>query len=87
MARSDGVLTIGHSTHEAARLIALLEAHGVGTVVDVRSAPYSRHNPQHSREAMATALRGAGSTYLHLGEALGGRPRDGTLYDVDGHVR
>jgi uncharacterized protein (DUF488 family) len=54
----------------------MLEAHGVRQLVDVRTVPRSRHNPQFEREALAKSLRGQGFDYRHM-PALGGlrRPR------------
>jgi uncharacterized protein (DUF488 family) len=49
----------------------MLRAHGVRCVVDVRSIPRSRHNPQFNREALARRLRSAGIGYVHL-KKLGG---------------
>lgn len=68
--------TIGHSTHRAARFTDLLGAHGITTLVDVRTVPRSRHNPQFDREALAASLEAVAIGYVHL-PALGGmrRPR------------
>ena len=70
------VLTIGHSTHSLEEFLRFLQAHGVETVVDVRTVPYSRHNPQFNREELANKLAAAGIGYRHL-PGLGGwrRPR------------
>jgi hypothetical protein len=72
---SDGggalVLTIGHSTRTVEALIELLQAQGVTDLVDVRTIPRSRHNPQFNQDALAKALRRAGIGYTLL-EALGG---------------
>ncbi|HEV2303833.1 MAG TPA: DUF488 domain-containing protein [Stellaceae bacterium] len=70
------VLTIGHSTRPLAALIAALRAHGVGRLLDIRSIPRSRHNPQFNREGLAAALPAAGIAYEHR-PGLGGlrRPR------------
>lgn len=65
------VLTIGHSTRPLGVFIGLLKAHGVKRLVDVRTIPRSRHNPQFNRDRLASALRRAGITYLHI-KALGG---------------
>jgi uncharacterized protein (DUF488 family) len=51
--------------------IAMLRAHGVRRVVDVRSIPRSRHNPQFNRETLARHLRAARIGYVHL-KKLGG---------------
>ena len=70
------VRTVGHSTRALEDLIALLRTHGVGTVVDVRTVPRSRRNPQFNRETLPDHLSAAGLRYVHL-PGLGGlrRPR------------
>ena len=70
------VLTIGHSTRAIGEFIDLLKAHGVARVVDVRTVPKSRHNPQFGKDALARALMDARIAYTHM-PALGGlrRPR------------
>ena len=65
------IFTIGHSTHTAADFLALLQAHDVEGIVDVRTIPRSRRHPHFSSEALAEFLRAHGIAYLHLG-ALGG---------------
>jgi uncharacterized protein (DUF488 family) len=65
------VFTIGHSTRPLAEFIEMLKAHGVQRVVDVRSVPRSRHNPQFNRESLARHLRAARIGYVHL-KKLGG---------------
>lgn len=65
------ILTIGHSTRTLEDFIALLNAHAVKRLVDVRTIPRSRHNPQFNREHIGKELRRAGITYLHMKD-LGG---------------
>ena len=65
------VFTIGHSIRPLKEFIELLKAHGVQRVVDVRSIPRSRHNPQFNRESLARHLRAARIGYVHL-KKLGG---------------
>ena len=65
------VFTIGHSTRPIADFIGLLEANGVKQLIDIRTIPKSRHNPQFNTGALAASLRKAGIRYLHL-KALGG---------------
>ena len=80
------VLTIGHSNHPLAVFVALLQRHGVTTLADVRSAPYSRFNPHFNRKRLQSALQAHGIAYVFLGHALGGRPDDPACYE-DGRVR
>ena len=65
--------TIGHSNHTAEKFLALLELHAIACVVDVRSIPYSRRNPQFGKERLADFLASRGVDYLWEGEALGGK--------------
>lgn len=65
------VLTVGHSTRSQRDFVALLKAHRVMRLVDVRTIPRSRHNPQFNRDRLAPALRRTGISYLHM-KALGG---------------
>ncbi|HVC22825.1 MAG TPA: DUF488 domain-containing protein [Candidatus Dormibacteraeota bacterium] len=57
------VLTVGHGTLEAPRLCQLIAEAGVHLVVDVRSIPASRHNPQFNSEEMARWLPDCGVNY------------------------
>lgn len=66
------VYTIGHSTRALEDLLTLLRSAEVGMVVDVRSYPRSRTNPQFNAERLAEALPAARIAYQHL-RALGGR--------------
>jgi uncharacterized protein (DUF488 family) len=65
------IFTIGHSTRTVAELIALLRENGVDCLVDVRSVPRSRTNPQFNTDALPEPLAAAGIGYVHL-KALGG---------------
>jgi uncharacterized protein (DUF488 family) len=65
------VMTIGHSTHPLEEFIGLLQAHGATRVVDVRTVPRSRHNPQFNKASLPGSLKKAGLGYVHL-PGLGG---------------
>ncbi len=68
------VLTIGHSTRSLESFVELLRAHGVMQLVDVRTIPRSRHNPQFNQDSLPESLEAAGIGYAHLPE-LGGLRR------------
>jgi uncharacterized protein (DUF488 family) len=74
------VLTIGHGNQEGAAFVSLLRQHGIATLVDVRSAPYSRYVPHFSQGALRWLLDVAGVRYLWAGDMLGGRPTDPACY-------
>jgi uncharacterized protein (DUF488 family) len=65
------VFTVGHSTLPIERFIALLRAFGIERLVDIRTMPRSRHNPQFNNTALAGSLTAAHIEYVHL-RALGG---------------
>src|SRR5512141_1823455 len=68
---AEPIFTIGHSTRSLAQFVALLQAHGVTLVADVRTVPRSRHNPQFNRETLPQALEVVSIGYVHL-VGLGG---------------
>lgn len=84
---SQPVFTIGHSTHPAEVFLELLLSHGIEEVMDVRSSPHSRYNPQFNRKGLQAALAGAGVGYVFMGAELGGRPADPSCYDGEGRVQ
>ena len=65
------VLTIGHSTRTLEEFVQLLEVYGVILVVDVRTVPRSRHNPQFNKETLPDTLKHYGVRYIHMPE-IGG---------------
>jgi len=65
------IYTIGHSTRSIEQFLELLRAHNIEELVDVRTIPKSRHNPQFGQEELAASLKQAGIGYVHLGK-LGG---------------
>ncbi len=77
------VFTIGYGARSVDALIAVLRAHQISFLVDVRSAPYSRFKPEFSKEALERALKQQGIRYVYLGDALGGRPADPDCYVDD----
>ena len=75
------VFTIGHSNHSLEAFSDLLAQHRVDVLADVRSAPYSRFNPQFNRESLAVALKSSEIEYAYFGRQLGGRPKDSSCYE------
>ncbi len=68
--------TIGHSNHRIEDFLGLLGKHGIETVFDVRSKPYSRIHPHFRYKSLAGALQAAGIGYVFAGKALGAKPDD-----------
>ena len=68
------VLTIGHSTRTLQEFVQLLEAYSVTLLVDVRTVPRSRHNPQFNKETLPNTLKHYGIKYIHMPD-IGGLRR------------
>ncbi len=65
------VFTIGHSTRPVLEFIEMLKAYGIKKVVDIRTIPKSRHNPQFNEDTMRESLKAVKIDYLHM-KGLGG---------------
>jgi uncharacterized protein (DUF488 family) len=65
------LFTIGHSTHSLDGFVAMLRAHGVERLVDVRTVPRSKHNPQFNRDTFSEAQHNRHLSYRQL-KSLGG---------------
>ena len=65
------IFTVGHSTRDLQGFMALLRSFGVDLVVDIRTVPRSRHNPQFNKDTLPAALGAFGIDYLHMA-GLGG---------------
>src|SRR6185437_16571375 len=69
--KKPSIFTIGHSTRAIDDFVELLQMHGVEEVVDIRTMPMSRHNPQFNGDALKQSLKKNGIRYKHL-KKLGG---------------
>lgn len=67
----DGIYALGHSTRQIEEFVELLHSHNIQLLVDIRTVPKSRHNPQFSQENLERDLLADGIRYLHL-PSLGG---------------
>lgn len=65
------IFTVGHSTRSPEDFVALLRHYGIERLVDVRTIPRSRHNPQFNKDTLGGFLRNRRITYRHMKE-LGG---------------
>ena len=75
------IFTIGHSTHSIENFIQLLKMRGITAIADVRSAPYSRFQPQFNRESLAQSLIDSGIEYVFVGDSIGGRSQNPDDYE------
>lgn len=69
------VYTIGHSTHPIEEFIQMLKANGIERLVDIRTIPGSRYNPQYGQKALRESLAKEGIEYLYQNNLGGLRPK------------
>jgi uncharacterized protein (DUF488 family) len=79
------IYTIGYGNRSIVEFIELLKRYSIQYLVDIRSKPYSRHNPNFSKDAIERQLKENHIRYVFMGDTLGGRPADTSCY-VDGKV-
>lgn len=80
------IYTIGYGTRAIDDFIELLEAHEIEYLIDVRSRPYSRYNPDFSKQTLEAHLQERNIRYVFMGDTLGGQPDDESCY-LDGRVQ
>lgn len=78
--------TIGHGNRKPDEFLALLKNFGIEYLIDVRSQPYSKFNPQFNQNDLKFFLERNGIKYVFMGDSIGGRPKDTSCYDYDGKV-
>ena len=80
------IYTIGYGNRSIEEFVGLLQQYDIKFLADIRSQPYSRYNPDFSKNALERRLKQASIRYIFMGDTLGGRPRDDTSYQEDGRV-
>jgi len=78
--------TIGHGNYPIDRFITFLQNTDINFIIDVRSSPYSRFNPQFNRENLEKSLVMHDIDYRYMGDKIGGRQSDPNLLFMDGTV-
>ncbi|MDD2230665.1 MAG: DUF488 domain-containing protein, partial [Candidatus Cloacimonetes bacterium] len=84
--RKTEIYTIGHSNHEIANLLELLELNKIEILVDIRSVPSSKYATQFNQQQLKLSLKDIGIKYKYMGSALGGRPEDKSVLSSDGKI-
>jgi uncharacterized protein (DUF488 family) len=70
------IYSVGHSNRSLQEFVSILSHYAVVTVVDVRSHPHSRANPQFNKEVLEYELPRSNTDYCWMGQGLGGfRPQ------------
>ena len=79
------VCTIGYGKRPIGDFLKILRQNAIRYLVDIRSSPFSRFNPEFTQEPLRGHLSQGDIKYVFMGDALGGRPNEPSCY-VDGHV-
>ncbi len=80
------IYTIGHGNRKPEVFLQLLQELDVDYLIDVRSQPYSKFNPQFNQNDLKFFLKKHHIQYVFMGDAIGGRPTDTSCYDSEGKV-
>lgn len=80
------IYTIGHGNRKIEDFLKLLKDFGIEYLIDVRSQPYSKFNPQFNQNELKSVLENNSLKYVFMGDSIGGRPKDQTCYDNSGKV-
>jgi uncharacterized protein (DUF488 family) len=80
------LFSVGHSNHDWEKFVSLLRGAAITALADVRSSPFSTRYPQFNRIELEHQLACQGIRYVFLGDRLGGRPPQPSLYDPEGRV-
>lgn len=78
--------SIGHGSRSIDEFISILKKNKISYLIDVRSKPFSRFNPQYNQNTLKESLQKENIKYVFMGDSLGGRPEDMSCYDNDCHV-
>jgi uncharacterized protein (DUF488 family) len=80
------IFTIGYGAREIDAFLAVLQAHEIAFLIDVRSRPYSRFKPDFSKHALSQHLERVGVHYVFMGDQLGGQPEGAAFRDKDDKI-
>ena len=80
------IYSIGHGTKKIEDFITELKSFDILYLLDIRSKPFSKWNPQFNKDELKAKLEESGIKYVFVGETLGGLPDDRTCYDHEGKV-
>ncbi len=83
---SSTIYSIGHGNKNIKDFIDELKAFKIKYLLDIRSKPYSKWNPQYNQDPIKIELEKNQITYVYSGDYLGGLPEDRSCYDNNGKV-
>jgi uncharacterized protein (DUF488 family) len=79
------IYTIGYGNRKIEEFLELLKKYQIRYLIDIRSSPYSKYNPDFSKHRLEAHLSEYDVRYVYMGDTLGGRPSVPSCY-TDGKV-
>jgi uncharacterized protein (DUF488 family) len=80
------IFSIGYGGRQFDEFLDLIKKYKINYVIDVRSKPYSRYNPDFTRDKLQQLLTNESIYYVYMGDVLGGQPSSQQLYTPEGYV-
>lgn len=80
------IYSIGYGNRDIEIFFALLKRYQIDFLIDVRSTPFSKFHSDFNRENLEAYSKTQNIRYVFMGETLGGKPKDRSCYDNEGHV-
>ncbi|MCG8883985.1 DUF488 domain-containing protein [Tenacibaculum finnmarkense] len=80
------IFTIGHSNHMIDNFYKLLDSNDINCIIDVRSTPASKYNPQYNQEPLKNYLKIKGIAYMHFKNEFGARQESSNVLNENGQV-
>ncbi len=84
--KDTSIYSIGHGNKKIKDFIAELKAFNIEYLLDIRSKPFSKWNPQYNKSSLEKELEKNNIRYVFVGKQLGGLPEDRACYDLNGKV-
>lgn len=78
--------SIGYGNKDSEEFVKILKEFDITYVIDIRSKPYSKFNPDFNQNKLKSFLERENIRYVFMGDTIGGRPDDITCYDEEGKV-
>ncbi|WP_074948239.1 DUF488 domain-containing protein [Paracoccus halophilus] len=80
------IYTIGHGNRKWEDILSALTEHRCKYLIDVRTVPRSKYNPDFNKETLETLCARSSLSYVFMGDTIGGRPVGDEFYTSSGHV-
>ena len=77
---NNSIYTIGYGSRSFNEFLEIIKKYEIDFLIDIRSSPYSKYNPDYSKQIFESHLKKNNIQYVYMGDKLGGRPNDSSCY-------